>query len=39
LAPHLLATAFPSQGLLDAFLFPRLDVKGVFLNLFDDVFL
>ena len=33
------AAAFSSKCLLDAFLFTRLQIKGVFLDFLDDVFL
>jgi hypothetical protein len=39
LPPHFLAGAFARQSLFDSPLFPGLEVKGVFLGLFDDVFL
>src|SRR5690606_31862126 len=35
----LLAAPLPSQRLLDALALPRLEIKGVFLDFLDDVFL
>ena len=37
--PYLLPTALSRQGLFDSFLFARLQVEGVLLNLFYDVLL
>jgi hypothetical protein len=39
LTPHFLASAFACQSLFDSLLLPGLEVKGVFLGLFYDVFL
>jgi hypothetical protein len=39
LSTNLLAAAFAGQSLLNPFLLARLQVKGVFLDFFDDVFL
>ncbi len=36
---NFLATALPGKFLLDTFLLTRLQIKGVFLHFFDDVFL
>ena len=38
-APGLFAIAFPRQSLLYAVLFPGLQIEGVLLDLFNDVFL
>jgi len=39
LPSHFLASAFACQSLLDSLLLPGLEVEGVFLSLFQDVFL
>jgi hypothetical protein len=39
LLPSFFATSFPCQGFLDTFFFAGLQVKGVALNLLNDVFL
>ena len=39
IAPHLLAAPLAGQSLLHPALFSRLQIVGVFLNFFDDVFL
>ena len=39
LAPHLLAAAFPRQGLLCAAFISRFQIIGMLLDILDDIFL
>lgn len=39
LAPHLLAAAFPRQGLLCAAFVSRFQIIGMLLDILDDIFL